>query len=189
MITPSQLLFLKLLDGYLQSSTAQRSDISEEAVIPDISYLIPYLGSVTIFAASSLKQVLDSKEHNATTTEEDPILPRTLEGSILLCQCLIASALREIPLDHERELLARQIAGFSTPAGSILSALRQVESRSIETLTGKSMTMMQVLSTHVNKCSLMQRFSVHWRLCYLDRNRLDPKQSKNQVTACKHSQP
>jgi hypothetical protein len=127
-------MFLKLLDGYLQSATTRPSDSDE---LPGVAYLVPRLDAAATFAASNLKYLLQSEQDGESAADRDPILPRTLEGSILLCQCLITSALREIPLQHERELLAQSIAGLDAPAGKTLSCLRQTGQATVENLIGK----------------------------------------------------
>ncbi|KAH8082274.1 spinocerebellar ataxia type 10 protein domain-containing protein [Filobasidium floriforme] len=130
-ITPSQLMFLKLLDGYLQSATSASSSSID---IPEVAYLVPHLNAAATFAAPNLKALLESGQDREPAASQDPILPRTLEASILLCQCLIAAALREIPVQHERELLAQSIAGLDQPAGNTLSSLRKAGQATVENL-------------------------------------------------------
>lgn len=127
-------MFLKLLDGYLQSATSASSSSID---IPEVAYLVPHLNAAATFAAPNLKALLESGQDREPAASQDPILPRTLEASILLCQCLIAAALREIPVQHERELLAQSIAGPDQPAGNTLSSLRKAGQATVENLISK----------------------------------------------------
>ena len=163
-------MFLKLLDGYLQTNTVSSSDAYETHMMPDVSYLVPHLDAAATFAASKLKQILEAQPDQGVAADEDPILPRTLEGSILLCQCLIAAALREIPSHHERELLARALAGLNEPKGPALGELRRAGCNLLEHLIGKSRSYSHRLQDWLTFV-LYQSFWDRSRLLYHDRNR------------------
>jgi hypothetical protein len=117
-VSPSQLTFLKLLDGRLQARS-NGSGIQVEHM--NQSFLVSHLHRVTARAESSVIQITQLKKGELTQFQEDPILPRTLEGCILLTQCLVALAIQETPLEHEREMI---MAKDVLKAGPILCSLR-----------------------------------------------------------------
>jgi hypothetical protein len=127
-MTPSQIVFLRLLDGYMQATTDGHYDKSEsKPEVPSVTFLVPVLLSAATYAESSLRALAQGGAEADGTYQEDPSLNRTLEGSVLLNQCLIASALKETPLGHERELVARDSSAAQQAGSPTLFTLRSRE--------------------------------------------------------------
>jgi hypothetical protein len=92
---------------------------------------VPVLLNAVIHAEKCLRILAEDSSEGDGEYQDDPSLNRTLEGSVLINQCLIASALEETPQDHERELQA---------VGPTLLTLRNCNEKGkgvIESLIGK----------------------------------------------------
>ena len=140
-MTPSQIVFLRLLDGYMHGSNRHYSNSESQPEGPPVMFLVPVLLSAAIYAESSLRALAKGGSEVDGLYQEDPGLNRTLEGSVLLNQCLIASALQETPIGHERELIARGSSEAQQVASPTLLALRSCEDRGhgfIEIMIGKT---------------------------------------------------
>jgi len=142
-MTPSQIVFLRLLDGYMHGSNCHHDNSESKLERTSVTFLVPVLLSAATYAESTLRALAQGGPQVDEADHEDPDLNRTLEGSVLLNQCLIASALEETPLGHERELIARGISGADQADEPTLSTLRSYEDEKIgvvEGLIGKRLT-------------------------------------------------
>jgi hypothetical protein len=108
-ISPSQVVFLKILDAYLQSE-----GVVLQGGASSYAFLAPELKTLCLYAAQSIKQSLGTSAETGEMHLQslDSLLPRVCQALILTSQCLMAILLMEQSLtgdNHQERVIHHQL--------------------------------------------------------------------------------